>query len=225
KARQILAEAHAADPSDPQAAFYYGVALEGVGDASGAVEAYRKALQLDPKLTEASQNLSAVLLDQQDAKGALEVVDAGLRHRPDDAVLLSHRALALDALGSADAFGAYAKALEKANNTGLRFNYVQALIAAGKREQALAELKKIPTDDKEYASAVATHYYQLKAFDECLGLLDKAVVQEPTADLHVRRGACRQGKGDKTGALEDYRTAVKLDDQFAPAHYYLGRLL
>lgn len=225
KARQILADAHAADPSDPQAAFYYGVALEGVGDASGAVNAYRKTLQLDPKLTEASQNLSAVLLDQEDAQGALEVADAGLGHRPDDPALLANRALALDTLGSADALGAYAKALEKSNDTGLRFNYASALVAAGKREQALIELQKFPTSDTEVASAVATLYYQLKAFDECLGLLDKAVAQKPSADLHVRRGACRQGKGDKAAALEDYRASVKLDAQFAPGHYYLGRLL
>lgn len=225
KARQILADAHAADPSDPQVAFYYGVALEGVGDASGAVSAYRKALQLDPKLTEASQNLSAVLLDQEDAQGALEVADAGLGHRPDDPALLANRALALDTLGSADALGAYAKALDKTNDLGLRFNYASALAAAGKREQALGELQKIPTSDAEFASAVATLYYRLQAFDECLGLLDKAVAQKPSADLHVRRGACRQGKGDKAGALEDYRAAVKLDARFAPGHYYLGRLL
>lgn len=226
KARDILADAHGAQPDDPQAAFYYGVALEGVGDPQAAVTAYQKALQLDPKLTEASQNLSAALLEQEDAEGALRVADAGLAHRPDDGGLLANRALALEAMGSPDALSAYAKALDKApNNTGLRFNYASALAAAGKRDQAVAELKKIPTDDPEFASAVATTFYQLKAFEECLGILDKAVARQPSADLHVRRGACRQGKDDKAGALEDYRAAVKLDAQFAPGHFYLGRYL
>lgn len=226
KARDILAKAHAEQPNDPQAAFYYGVALEGTGDVPGAIEAYRKALTLEPKLTEASQNLSAALVEEGDAPGALEVATNGLKHRPDDAGLLANRALALEAAGSSEALDAYAKALAKApGNTSLRFNYASALANADKRDQAIAELKKIPTDDAEFASAVATTFYQLKAFDECLGILDKSVAQGASADLHVRRGACRQGKEDKAGALSDYQAAVKLDAQFAPGHYYLGRLL
>lgn len=226
KARDILAKAHTDQPNDPQAAFYYGVALEGLGDLPGAIDAYRKALALEPKLTEASQNLSAALVEEGDAQGALEVANAGLKHRPDDAGLLANRALALEAAGSSEALAAYAKALEKAPGNGsLRFNYASALAQADQREQAIAQLKKIPTDDPEFASAVATTFYQLKAFDECIAVLDKTLGRAPSADLHVRRGACRQGKDDKSGALSDYQTAVKLDGSFAPGHYYLGRLL
>lgn len=226
KARDILAQAHTEQPNDPQAAFYYGVALEGVGDVPGAIAAYRKALTLEPKLTEASQNLSAALVEEGDAPAALEVANGGLKHRPGDPGLLANRALALEASGSSEALDAYAKALDKApGNTSLRFNYAAALANADKRDLAIAELKKIPTSDAEFASAVATTFYQLKAFDECLGVLDKSITQAASADLHVRRGACRQGKEDKAGALSDYQSAVKLDGQFAPGHYYLGRLL
>lgn len=225
QARDILAQAHAEQPSDPQAAFYYGVALEGVGDVPAALDAYRKALESDPKLTEASQNLSAALVEQGDAQGALDAADAGLAHRPEDPGLLANRALALEALGSDEALGAYAKALTKSNDASLRFNYASALAAANQRDEAIAQLKQIPTEDPEFAAAVATTFYQLKAFDECAGVLDRTIAAKPNADLHVRRGACRQGKQDKAGALADYRAAVKLDAAFAPGHYYLGRYL
>ncbi len=224
-ARDILAQARAEQPSDPQAAFYYGVALEGVGDVSGAMAAYRDALTLEPKLTEASQNLSAALVDEGDARGALEAADAGLEHRPEDPGLLANRALALEALGSDEALAAYAKALTKSNDAGLRYNYASALQAAERRDEAIAQLKQIPTDDPEFAAAVATTFYQLKSFADCVQVLDKAIAKNPSADLHVRRGACRQGAEDKAGALADYQAAVKLDGSFAAARYYLGRFL
>jgi tetratricopeptide (TPR) repeat protein len=225
KARDILAQARAEQPTDPQAAFYHGVALEGLDDVAGATAAYRDALELDPKLTEASQNLSAILVDQGDARGALEAADAGLTHRPDDPGLLANRALALEALGSDEALAAYAKALTKSNDAGLRYNYASALAAADRRDEAIAQLKQIPTNDPEFAAAVATTFYQLRSFAECAQVLDKAIAKNPSADLHVRRGACRQGAEDKAGALTDYQTAVKLDGSFAAARYYLGRFL
>jgi len=93
KAKTLLSAAHRESPKDPQAAFYLGVALEGLGDATGAAAAYKDALALDPKLTEASVNLSALLLDQKDAAGALSAADVGLKTAPKQPDLLLNRAL------------------------------------------------------------------------------------------------------------------------------------
>src|SRR6185369_5965459 len=56
-AKKLLTEAVAKDAKDPQAVFYLGVALDGLGDQPGAMTAYKKALELDPKLVEAAVNL------------------------------------------------------------------------------------------------------------------------------------------------------------------------
>src|SRR5438477_12316489 len=53
KAKEILLGAVKEFPKDPQAAFYLGVAVEALGDGKQAAEQYRRALDLDPKLTEA----------------------------------------------------------------------------------------------------------------------------------------------------------------------------
>lgn len=226
KAKQILGDAHQKDPQDPQAAFYYAVALDNSGDVEGAIAGYREALSLEPNLLEARQNLSAVLVEKQDFKGALEVVDGGLKQSPDDPGLLANRAVALDSTGSPDAVGAYAKALEKAPDNGpLRFNYATALAKAGKKDESLAELKKIPTDDPDFAAAVANVYKQLGAFDDCIRLLDGAVAKKPNAELLVRRGSCKGSKKDGAGATADFKAALELDPNFAPAHYYYGREL
>jgi tetratricopeptide (TPR) repeat protein len=226
KAKQILADAHAKDPKDPQAAFYYGVALEGTGEPDAAVDAYKQALTLDPKLAEASQNLSAVLLDKGDLKGALEAIDGGLAQSPGNPVLLTNRAVALEAAGSPEALGAYAKAVEKSPEDGrLRYSYALALAKANKQTESLAELKKIPTGEPEFASAVADAYLKLGAFDDCIKLVDAALAKKPTAELWLRRGNCNHGKKDRAAAVADFQSAIKLDESFAAAHFYLGREL
>jgi tetratricopeptide (TPR) repeat protein len=39
----------------------------------------------------------------------------------------------------------------------------------------------------------------------------------------VRRGVCRHELNDEAGAKADYDAALKLDPNFAAAHYYVGK--
>ena len=54
-------------------------------------------------------------------------------------------------------------------------------------------------------------------------MLDKAIKNADSANLHVRRAVCRHSQQDDAGALSDYQAALKLDEKFAPAHYYLAK--
>ncbi len=223
-AKAILSAAVKDKPDDAQAAFYLGVAHEGLGEAEPAIEMYRKALQLDPKVLEAAVNLSALLLDAQDAKGALEAANQGLKVDPKHAGLLMNRALALELTGNKDeAVKAYGAAVEAApDNVELRYAYAEMLAGGGRNDQALEELRKITTDDPKIAAAVATQFGKLKAFSDCVGALDKVIKNKQTPDLYVRRGVCRHEMNDDAGAKADYDAALKLDPNFAAAHYYLG---
>lgn len=225
KAREILTAAHEKDPKDPQAAFYLGVAQENTEDVDGAIESYKKALENDPKLTEASVNLSAVLLDREDYAGSLEVAEAGLKGAPKHPHLLTNKAIALAALDKPEAFEAYKAAVAvSSDNLELRYEYAQLLAKADKKEAAVEELRAvIQSPDPAVAGAAANMLGKLGAFAECIGGLDKALKAKPNPDLFVRRGACRHGMNDETGALADYQAAVAADDKFAPGHYYLGR--
>jgi Flp pilus assembly protein TadD len=227
-AKKVLAEAVAKDPNDPQAAFYYGVSMDGLGDTPGAMTAYKKALELDPKLVEAAVNLSGAQYEQKDAAGALATADKGLKASPKSPELLVNRALSLEALGKKDeamaAYGAATKA--RPDDAQLRITYAEYLAAAGKRDDALTELRAVQNvDDPTLLAALGVRFGRLKAFPDCVAALDKAIKLKDSADLHTRRGVCRHDFGDDGGAQADYDAALKLDANFAPAYYYLGRHL
>jgi tetratricopeptide (TPR) repeat protein len=227
-AKQVLTDAVAKDPKDPQAAFYLGVALDGLGDQAGAMAAYKKALGLDPKLVEAAVNLSGAQYDQKDAAGALATAEQGLKANPKSPELLTNRALSLEALGKKDeAMSAYAAAVKaKPDDAQLRITYAEYLASAGKRDEALSELRAAQAvDDPTLLAALGVRFGRLKAYPDCIAVLDKAIKLKDSADLHTRRGVCRHDFGDDAGAQADYDAALKLDEKFAPAYYYLGRHL
>jgi Tfp pilus assembly protein PilF len=226
KAKSLLTEARTEAPKDPQAAFYLGVALEGLSDGAGATSAYKDALALDPKLTEASVNLSALLLDAKDAAGALSVAEGGLKTAPKQPDLLLNRALALEAAGkkeeSLKAYGAAAAAAP--DNVDLHIAYAELLTAAKDDKAALEQLRAVSsTEDPKELAKLAQKFGRLHAFADCIASLDKAIKATDTPDLHVRRAVCRHEQKDDAGAVSDYEAALKLDDKFAPAHYYFAQ--
>jgi len=227
KAKALLTEARAAAPKDAQAAFYLGVALEGLSDAPGATSAYRDALGLDPKLVEAAVNLSALLLDAKDAPGALAAADIGLKTAPKQPDLLLNRALALEAAGKKDeSLKAYGAAVAAApDNIELHIAYAELLTAAKDDKAALEQLRSVSgkTDDPKLLEKLSQKFGRLTAFADCIAVLDKAIKAGDNANLHVRRAVCRHGQKDDAGALADYEAALKLDEKSGPAHYYLAK--
>ncbi|HVU01851.1 MAG TPA: tetratricopeptide repeat protein [Polyangiaceae bacterium] len=225
KAKTVLTEATQANPKDPQAAFYLGVADEGLGDGKTAAEDYRKALSLDPKLAEASTNLSGVLLDLEDAKGALEAAEAGLKVAPKSPSLLRNRAVALDATGSKDAPAAFKAALAAAPKDGeVRYLYGESLARSGDEAGAVKELMPLTeSDDVAVLASTGRLLGKLKAFDGCVRALDRAVSKKDVAELRVQRGICKHGKKDDKAAEADFVAATTADPKYAPAHYYLGQ--
>jgi len=226
KAEKLLSEATVETPEDAKAFYYYGVALEGVGKPAQAEVGYRRALTLDAQLTEASQNLSALLLDAERPADALGVADQGLKGAPEDAGLLANRALSLDAMGSPDAIAAYEKALsKKPDEPWLRYNYAAVLAINGRGPDAKKELARVPVDDPQLAAGVAQLYGQLKDFPACVSTLDRAIAANKTTELLLHRGVCKHSSGDDAAAGVDLQEAVKTDPSSAPAHYYLGKHL
>lgn len=225
KAKALLTDARAQSPKDPQAAFYLGVALEGLSDGAGAAKSYKDALALDPKLTDAAVNLSALSLDAKDPAGALSAAETGLKASPKQPDLLLNRALSLEALDRKDeAVKAYGQAVAASpDNIDLRVAYAE-LLAPKDEKAALEQLRAVATtSDPQELDKLAQKFGSLHAFADCIGVLDKAIKTKDIAALHVRRAVCRHGQKDDAGALADYEAAIKLDDKFAPAHYYLAK--
>jgi Tfp pilus assembly protein PilF len=225
EARNVLFDARRKDPKDPQAAYYLGVAWQRLANLELAEKNYREALELDPKLAEAGVNLSQLLLDKGDQKGALAVLDKALKASPTHPDLLLNRAVALEGNASKDdvlaAYGAAAKA--RPNDPMLHAAYGGLLSEAGKSQEAVAELKSATaTDDPALLVSIASVLTKEGAFDECIAATDKALSKKKAPAVLVRRGICKDGKKDAAAAAADYDAALAMDANFAPAHYYYG---
>jgi len=226
EAEKLLKEARSEQPEDPQAAFYHGVALEGLEKPEEAKLAYELAIKLDPKLIEARQNLSALLVEADLAEAALEVAEKGLEVAPEDAGLLGNRALALGALGSPEAKAAFQKALEKRPEDGwLRYYYAAVLALEKEDAQAKAELRKIKISEAALGVSVSELYGVLKDFGGCVSALDQALAQGEDAELLTRRGRCKVGLKEMKGAEADFRAVVALAPKEPIGHFYLGKHL
>ncbi|MCH2108271.1 MAG: tetratricopeptide repeat protein [Polyangiaceae bacterium] len=223
----LLKEAIAASPYDPQLALLMGVAHESDGSADEAIVEYRRALKIQPKLLDASQNLSGLLIDINRPQEALVVADAGLAFVPEDKALLINRAYALDIMDDPATIPAFEKALELAPKDGvLRLYFVQRLILSEQKERAFQELAAIPLDGKSVpVIEVVALYSRLDDFQGCVKAIDIAVETEQSVELYVHRANCKERLKDAAGAEADYRLAVATDANSADAHYWLARFL
>ena len=226
EAADILAKETQTAPKDPQAAFFYGVALEGIGKAPQAEAEYRRAITLDPKLIESSQNLSALLLSLEKNEEALKITEAALEHAPKDPALLANRAIALDMLGRPEAVGAYEQLLEvKPDDQANRFNYAVALYLNKRVDEAKAQLGQIKSTDLALLSDVEKLYVEMKDFAGCLQLWDGVIAQSKSADALTHRARCKLMSGDKASAEKDLKEALTVDPASAIAHFYYGKML
>jgi len=102
----------ASDPgAEARAAFEEGLRLE-ERDAAAAAAAYRRALSLDPELSDAMVNLGRLCHESGDAKEAARLYHLALERGADDPVLHFNLALALeDTRGAAAAISHYERAL------------------------------------------------------------------------------------------------------------------
>lgn len=232
EAERIFAQARIDAPNDAQAAHYHGVALEGLERFDEAVDSYKKAIELEPKLLASPQNLSALLQSLERYQESLSVAEAGLKVDPEDPGLLINRAYAVDLLGdpekaNPEALAAYEKALKAApDNLNLRYYYARALAVAGDKEKALTQLSKLPLDGIEVPVVeIVAVYNQLGAFAECDQVLSTKIAEDKTVELLIYRSSCRLGNKDEKGAEADLREAVATDESSAVAHLYLARYL
>lgn len=226
EAEAVLESAVADAPEDPQAAFFYGVALERVGKASEAEAQYARAVELTPSLIEASQNLSALLLDQERFEEALRVTEAALELAPKDSALLANRAIALDMLERPEAIGAYEQLLELApDDAANRFNYAVVLYLNERLKDAQAQLGRIETTDLSLLADMERLYLEMKDADGCIALWSRALQGGKSAAALARRGRCKLMKEDLQGAEADLRAAIEAEPKAAIGHFYLGKLL
>ena len=228
RAKSLLSPVIAGQPEDVQALFYLGVAEAGLGNADAALEQFEKTLELDPKFVDASLNLSALYLDLERFDEAAAAADQGLQHAPQDVALLQNKGLALSYSGQFEQASTVLKSVveKKPDDEGLRFVLAEALFNSGDTEGAKKELSRLgASQSREVLASVADIHGRMKQWDQCIATLNAAIEKQSAAELLTRRGLCKHGKADEDGARADFEEAIKLEPNFAKAHFYLGHNL
>lgn len=226
EAAEILDRETKANPKDPQAAFFYGVALESLGKTAQAEGEYRRAIALDVKLIESSQNLSAMLLSAEKNEEALKVTEVALEQAPKDPALLANRAIALDMMQSPAAISAYEQLLEvKPDDQANRFNYAVALYLNKRADEAKAQLAQIKTSDMSLLVDVEKLQVEMKDFSGCIATWDRAIQNAKSAETLTHRARCKLMAGDKAAAEADLKEALSAEPKSAIAHFYYGKML
>jgi len=224
----VLERAVAANSKNAQAQYYLGVSLEMTGKKAEAEAHYKSALDADPALVEASQNLAAIYLDEPARpKDAIVVLEAALKKVPGQAKLLHNLGFAKSLAGDAKgAVAAYEQSIAKEDSAAARFALGNLLFDQKELDKAVPHLRKAAEGSKDDLPTLATIARMMghaKAFGDCVKLLDVVIAKKAdAAEPWVRRGLCKHELGDEPGATADFDGALKVDPKFVAAHYYRG---
>jgi tetratricopeptide (TPR) repeat protein len=226
-AKGAYARIHDRDPKDATGSVLLGLIDEKQGDKAGAEKAYREAIKLRPDLEAAYVNLSALLIDQQRGDEAVTVARAGLAKAPSSAGLHANVATVLAAQGDqAGASGEFDQATRAApNDPMLLVTYAHWLGAWKQADAAIAKLRAARplANDPGVLAAIGEEMKTLGDFTDCIPTFDQAIGMKDAPELRTYRAVCKVLAKDAAGAKADLQVAIS--GQYAPAHFYLGRVL
>ena len=137
-ARDALVNALKLTPETPEDTLLAAEIAEAAGNGAIAEQEYRRALQADPSLSEATSGLVHLLLDQKRYADAQPLVEAALRRDPDDPTLNAQSAAILNALGKpADALAVLEKLhAQEPNSRSVTTMLADTCLQTGKLDEA-----------------------------------------------------------------------------------------
>lgn len=122
--------------------FERALAQERKNDIAGACEAYRRALEIDPEMSDAYVNLGRLLHEQGDVREASRLYHLAVACAPEDPVAHYNLAIALeDQRASTAALSHYRRAVAlDPNFADAHFNLARLLDRVGRRSEAMRHL-------------------------------------------------------------------------------------
>jgi tetratricopeptide (TPR) repeat protein len=221
-------------PDDPLVFLYYGSSLLKAGNAAGAEQAFRHAIQLDPRLSRAHVGLGSALLRQGNPAAAVEALQEGVRLAPNDPA--AH-------LGLAQAYylaGSPRRAIPSLETiTRLEPKQAAAWYWLGKiygdssqsdeAMRAMERATRLEPDQAMYwrdLGQLKRHYSRLA---EAQQHLERAAALDPAdATTHYWLGQLYAQQGDtselRARAEKELQEALRLDPKLSEAHFELGQV-
>jgi tetratricopeptide (TPR) repeat protein len=170
-----------------------------------AYDALREASRLEPKAAEHYIDMAMLCLEHENYDLGLEIVDIGLKHRPDSPMLYLQRGVVLAMKGS----------VQQAEH-----EFSRASLAAPRDPAPHVALAMVWMQRGQTPKAVEA----LRTKAHAPATSGQAVIHYALGIAILRSGAAPDDR-EGTEALEAFRTAVRLQPAFGPAQAELGKLL
>jgi serine/threonine-protein kinase len=185
------------------------------GDHQRAVDAYRRALEIDPDSVFARCNLGTSLNWLRRYSEALVAFDTVLKIEPTSAPALGGRAFALWQLGRLEeAEAAYGRALELwGKNSGRWFNYARLLLAMHRPEKAVAAARKaagLAPESPASLGTLAEVLFVARRYREAIDAFNATIALEPDSS---RAAGCYSNICLARGLLGQARAAIEAADR------------
>jgi tetratricopeptide (TPR) repeat protein len=229
-ARAAFEAAIQKNPKQADAHYYLGLVMDKTGEKAAAEKSYKTALELQPDLQEAAENLTAIYIETQKFDEAIVIAKKALTRNSKNAEMQLNLAVALSGKGDIDgATKAFEDALKLApNDARFYLAYADHYVVAKKPDEAVAKLKqaqRVAGDDPALLGTIGFAFRTARAVPECIAAFDKAITLKDNADFRTNRAMCKLAAKDKPGAIIDLQAATTKEPAFAPAHYWLGSIL
>jgi tetratricopeptide (TPR) repeat protein len=196
------------------AVFYFnrGLAYAGKGDFANAVTEYYKAIQLEPRYTEAYYNrgLAYLYSVNSNISDAIDDFDRVIQLDPNYAMAYYYRGI-IHVVGD-----------------NIALNY-RSFITYNRdhAKNAISDISKYlqfnPVDAKAY-NFRGLAYFNISDLDNAIGDFDHAIQLNPAfAIAYNNRGLAYASKGNLDRAISDYDEALHLQADFSAAYYNRGQ--
>jgi superkiller protein 3 len=185
-----------ANPNDATAWTNLGEALRRTGDLPGAQQAQEKALQLNPKLTEAKLGLALIKKDQGKTAEAISEL----------------RTIAEEGKSAIAYFNLGNLLYEQKDFSGSEAAYRQSIALNPNDADAHDNLGITLSDSGKLEGAIESHQAAIR-------------INPNHANAHYNLGISLEEQGKLEGAIESYQTAIRINPNYVKAHNNLGILL
>ena len=214
---------------DAKLRYNFSLALDRLGDATAEKRELLKAVELDPGLFVAQNQLGLLALNagqRQEAEGRFK---KAIEAEPGFAEAQSNLAVVYSQMGNLlEAASLFQEAIKNdPNYSKAHVNYGLLLVQQGslvEAEQRFRTAIQINQKDANAYSALGMLLAKTGRTPDAVACFRKAVELEPTsAQAHLNLGIALADQFDRTAAFNEFSEAARLDPQLPAAHYNLGR--
>jgi tetratricopeptide (TPR) repeat protein len=215
---------------DAKLRYNFSLALDRLGDVTAEKRELLKAVQLDPGLSIAQNQLGLLALNAGQRQEAEVRFKKAIEAEPGFAEAQSNLAVVYSQKGKLpEAASLFQEAIKNdPNYSKAHVNYGLLLVQQGSLVEAEEQFRtaiQINQKDANAYSALGMLLAKTGRTPDAVACFRKAVELEPTsAEAHLNLGIALADQFDRTAAFNEFSEAARLDPQLPAAHYNLGRV-